>query len=93
MAALAVKMAEALDPIKDSLVYYERFVDEMNPDLLHKGDEALKEALKALEEPARQMAEAGEKVGKVQCIKCGTLNPKERKTCSQCSAVILEGGL
>jgi hypothetical protein len=93
MAALAVKMAEALDPIKDSLVYYERFVDEMNPDLLHKGDEALKEALKALEEPARQMAEAGEKVGKEQCIKCGTLNPKERKTCSQCSAVILEGGL
>ncbi|MCE1245700.1 MAG: zinc finger Ran-binding domain-containing protein [Firmicutes bacterium] len=93
MAGFTAKMSEALEPIKDSLVYYERFIDELNPDLLKKGDEALKESLRALEEPARQMAEAGEKVGKVQCIKCGTLNPKERKTCSQCSAVLLEGGL
>jgi hypothetical protein len=93
MASLALKMADAIEPVKDSLFFYERFMEERNTELLEQADNALKETLKVLEVPARLMAEAGDRVGKVKCIKCGTSNPKERKTCSQCSALLLEGGL
>ncbi|MCE1245702.1 MAG: zinc finger Ran-binding domain-containing protein [Firmicutes bacterium] len=93
MMRLANQMADAIEPVKDSLLLYEQFLDTRNPDVLEQADAVLRESLKALEVPSRLMAEAGDRVGRVNCIKCGTSNPRERKTCSQCSAILLEGGL
>ncbi len=82
------KTQEGLNLFTDAISSYYSFLDGREGLFLDQAEWQLKEGVEILEKSMKIFEDISEREGKTPCIRCGTYNQSDRKTCVKCGAIL-----
>ena len=82
------KAREGLNLFTDAISSYYSFLDNREGLFLDQAEWQLKEGVEILEKSMKIFEDISEREGKTPCIRCGTYNQPDRKTCVKCGAIL-----
>lgn len=82
------KAREGLSLFTDAISSYYSFLDNREGLFLDQAEWQLKEGVEILEKSMKIFEDISEREGKTPCIRCGTYNQPDRKTCVKCGAIL-----
>lgn len=82
------KAQEGLNLFNEAVASYYNFLDNREGLFLDQAEWQLKEGVEILEKSMKIFEDISEREGKTPCIRCGTYNQPDRKTCVKCGAIL-----
>ena len=82
------KANEGLTLMNDAIASYYAFLDNREGLFLDQAQWQLKDGVELLDKSKKVFDDISEREGKTPCIRCGTYNQPDRKTCVKCGAIL-----